>query len=305
MHSSSPGASNNRPLIKVGFCVAYDWYFLRHALPLVYSSADTICLALDKDRISWGGERFSIGERDFERFIQETDIDGKIILFEEDFHKAELTPMQNEVRQRRMMAEKLGPGGWHIQLDCDEYFLNFDQFASYLRAKNSAKPLNVCCAWVTLYKRVPQGFLYVRPNRSEQVEFIQIATNHPDYTFGRRSGHFNHYTNHLVIHQSWARTDDEVRQKLLNWGHKNDFDGEQYFLQWSNTSFENYRSLSNFHPIQQPLWAKLAFFPAESVDDFIRNFSWRDFPFTNRQLLLKNNRWLARVMKLLRVIRGK
>lgn len=288
--------------IKVGFCVAYDWYLLQYALPLVYNSADLICLSLDKKRISWAGERFPFNDAEFYAFVRNVDSRNKIVLLEEDFHQHNLTPMQNEVRQRRRIAERMGTGGWHLQLDCDEYFLRFDQFASELRNKYPKKPLNICCALVTLYRRVPQGFLYVRPIQREQVEYIQIATNLPDYSFGRRNGYFNHYTNYLIVHQSWARTEDEVRQKLLNWGHRNDFDGEQYFLRWVGTSKDNYVSQRDFHPIKSTLWPRLEFFPAESMDDFIRNFSWDDFPFTDLQLRLKNSRWLAKLKKALHII---
>ena len=60
-------------LIKIGFCVAYDWHLLRYSLPLIYDHADYICLSIDKDRISWAGEKFSFDENSFKSFVQAID----------------------------------------------------------------------------------------------------------------------------------------------------------------------------------------------------------------------------------------
>jgi hypothetical protein len=121
-------------MIKLGFCVAYDWPLLRHALMQVYDQADRICLSIDKDRISWSGHRYEWHEHEFRSMIREIDKSSKILIVEEDYHLLTLTPMQNEVRQRNKIADHLGAGGWHIQLDCDEYFHNFSGFVSYLRS---------------------------------------------------------------------------------------------------------------------------------------------------------------------------
>src|SRR4051812_40490040 len=120
--------------IKVGFCVAYDWYLLKNALPSIYASADLICLSIDSDRISWSGHPFAFDDDAFRAFVAEIDVQRKIVVFEDRFCIEGLTPMQNEVRQRNLVAAFVGMDGWHIQLDCDEYFLDFEQFVRYLRS---------------------------------------------------------------------------------------------------------------------------------------------------------------------------
>ena len=40
-----------------------------------------------------------------------------------------MQPMELETRQRNMMAEKMGSGGWHIQMDGDEYAYDFGVLA--------------------------------------------------------------------------------------------------------------------------------------------------------------------------------
>jgi hypothetical protein len=284
-------------LIKVGFCIAYDWHLLKHSLPLVYPHADRICLSLDRERKSWAGEQFFIDEGALKSLLSSLDVDRKITLLEEDFHLPELTPMQNEVRQRSRMAEVMGQGGWHIQLDCDEYFLSFKQFTQDLRRKQYARPVNICCPLVTLYKIVDGGFLYVKPVEREHVEFIQLATNQPSYMYGRRNQHFNRYTRYLIIHQSWARTEKEIEQKLLNWGHKNDFDGALYLCKWRNVTKENFESVVNFHPINPPVWSSLNFLEAKTIDEFNDLYRWNDFPYNAWQLMAKNSRLLAKLRK--------
>ena len=46
-------------MIKLGYCVAYDWDLLRYSIPKIYEHTDVICLSIDKNRQSWTGEFFS------------------------------------------------------------------------------------------------------------------------------------------------------------------------------------------------------------------------------------------------------
>jgi hypothetical protein len=290
--------------IKVGFCVAYDWYFLHHALPLIYSGADKIVLSLDNSKISWSNNQFDFDETAFRDFIKAIDKQNKIECFESDFHLSQLSPMENEVRQRNMMAEKLGSGGWHIQLDCDEYFIDFDRFVSYLknlRIKEDRK-VNICCTWVTLFKQITDGFLYILPGAKQKIEFIQVATNCPDYKYGRRNGHFNIYTNFSIIHQSWARRESEIKDKLNNWGHKNDFNADEYLLTWRSLTLENYNTLYNFHPTEPDVWHALDYVKGKSVLDFAQKFDATHFRLPYFKLKAKNSRLLSGAKQLLNII---
>src|SRR5687767_11009070 len=104
-------------MIKVGYCVAYDWNLLNFSLPQVYDHADVICLSVDINRQSWSGKPFSWHEEGFRSMIRELDYAQKIKVYEEAFYDPQLLPMDNEVRQRNKIASFLGEGGWHIQLD--------------------------------------------------------------------------------------------------------------------------------------------------------------------------------------------
>lgn len=296
----------NEESIKVGFCIAYDWYLLEYALPLIYNDASQICLSVDKDRISWSGTRYDFDEDAFQTLLKRIDIVGKIKVLEDDYHLPELSPMANEVRQRNRIAEFQGQGGWHIQLDCDEYFQDFSGFVKYLRSfREASRPLNVCCPWVTLYKRVEGGFLYVNPVEKSKIEYMQIATRQPVYEYGRRNGFFNVYTNFELIHQSWARERKEIREKINNWGHAKDFDRDGYFSFWDSLNRNNYSTASNFHFLQPDVWPALSFIEADSIEQFVKRFKSASFPkLSGTDLLVKNSIWISRIRKVITRIFG-
>lgn len=283
--------------IKVGFCVAYDWPMLAMSIPLIYEHADTICVSVDKDRQSWSGNRFTFDDHAFYKFLTEIDKNKKIRLYEASFYNPDFTPGRNEVEQRRKMAEFLGPGGWHIQLDCDEYLFQFEDFVAYLNTLDD-DDCNVCCPIVTLFKEVQGGFLYVRHKSIKDVEYFQIATRNPQYEFGRRDGKFNVYTNFLILHQSWARSEDEVLMKLRNWGHSGDFNVDAYFSKWKSITASNYQTFNDFHPIRPELWKSLDFMKVD-IDNFSDGDQEVEFPKFNRwQLLWRNKRLLNKIRAL-------
>lgn len=286
--------------VKVGFCIAYDWAMLEYALPMVYEWADLICLSLDRHRRSWAGNVFPFDEASFRSFVKRLDTQGKVRIYEDDFFVSDLTPMQNEVRQRNRMASFMKSGGWHIQLDCDEYFVDFDRFVKYLASLGTEKrTFNVCCHFVTLFKEVQGGFLYVLPQSAQTLEYIQIATRTPDYQFGRRNGAFNYYTNYKIIHQSWARTDEEISRKIGNWGHVNDFGVAQFQLQWRNLSSDNYQDMRDFHPIEPKRWSSLSLLKVNSVCEISATQEFKQFPaYSTFELFLKNSRLLSKIRAL-------
>ena len=288
--------------IKVGFCVAYDWPLLRYAIPPIYKHADIICISLDSERKTWAGNDYEFDQQAFYNLLKELDPLGKIQVHKDNFHDSHLTAGQNEVRQRNKLAEAMGSGGWHIQLDCDEYFLEFEKFITFLRSQKKAnKRFNVCCPLITLFKEVDGGFLYVQPTASDQLEYIQIATQLPSYHYGRRNGDFNIYTNFLIIHQSWARSENEIRQKISNWGHINDFNQEKFMSGWKDLDKSNFVSWKNFHPIAPTIWPKLVWQPAITIQEFINNLNQNSIPLpTPWKLSLKNSRFISRLLALLK-----
>ena len=285
-------------LIKVGFLVSYDWHLLKYAIPRIYKNADIIHLALDKKRLTWAGNTFDFDLEAFQKMISEIDIDHKIKLYEDDFYVSMLTPMQCEVRERNMLATQMGAGGWHIQLDADEFFLDFEKFIMCLnKFNNNSKPINICIGLLNLYKKTEKGYFYIENNETK-LETVQVATNVPVYEHGRKNGHFNHQSPFFIIHDTWARSEEEILQKIENWGHKTDFDVMKYFEFWKSINENNFQTIQDFHPIAPKTWQKLAFRKAENLKQLLDEFPLIKYPLSMFQLFLKNNRNLARIKHL-------
>ena len=80
----------------------------------------------------------------------------------------------------------------------------------------------------------------------------------------------NLYCNHRLLHQSWARPETEIYQKIHNWSHNTDVDAEGYFNFWKSTNRHNAPFLRDFHPFPQcrATWHTLKFIPGD-IDDII------------------------------------
>ncbi|MDQ6812661.1 MAG: hypothetical protein M3040_02805, partial [Bacteroidota bacterium] len=211
-------------MINVGYLISYDFEFVFLSIKEVYEYADKIYLAVDINRRTWAGNSFSFPDSFFSK-IRAIDESNKIVLYQDDFYVSSNTPMQNETRERIMLAEKMGVG-WCVQLDADEYIFNFGQVAKYLRKNNfliknvEKNPVLFQGSLITLFKILNDGILYI-----ENDERFNFITNSPEFTSARNNKKIEpHFTNIKVIHQSWARTSDEVLLKIKNWGHRDDFD---------------------------------------------------------------------------------
>jgi hypothetical protein len=294
-------------MIKVGFCVSYDWELLKRSVPRVYAHADKICLSLDKNRRTWNHQPYAFDEAAFASWLAQADPDKKIDLYEDDFSIDALSPMQNDSRQRLQMAQRMGKGGWHLQVDSDEYFLDFGAFVSLLKKINRSptgneKPLNVHACMIPLLRRVPNGYIYVN-FKDQMPETAPMATTLPQYERARLSGHFNIITAHYVIHETWARSEDDLWFKMNNWGHVGDELRERnvrqsYYNLWKALDEYNYQYLSNFHPALATVWPTLGFCAGKSVEEFMQNYTPPAFPLSPLRLAMLNNRNVARIKAL-------
>lgn len=283
--------------IKVGYLISYDYSYIMNSLESIYDFADLIVLCYDKDFKTWTGNSFSIPDSFFNT-IKEFDKKKKIKIYTDSFFVPEniASPMLSETLQRNKLGEFMGKGGWHIQLDVDEYAYDFKKMFTYL--KKSAflledpenKPYSLIAKCIVLYKKDENGFYVIKPVNEE----FYFATNNPKYIRARQTNWTCLYTNQKVIHQSWARNADEIQQKLNNWGHKTDFDGEEYFNKWSNVNITNYTSLIDFHPVEPSVWHKLELIKFNDIKKLIQNAK-KIFPQENPY---ENLLRLKKIMKL-------
>lgn len=258
--------------IQVGFLVSYDYELLKNAIPQIYNEADTVFLALDRSRKTWNGSDIVIGDDLFE-WIKTFDVDNKIEIYEDDFYVPELTTMECEVRERKMLAEKMGIGNWLVQLDADEYFINFKKFVNFLKSKNQylrnpeKHKIQIKPYHVTLYKKLDSGYLYIT-NTTKTV----VATNYPDYTVGRKTKGRVHYVNALVLHECLSRDREELVTKLTNWGHNSQVDLEGFMAKWDSVNKDNYKDYQGFYYIEPMKWKYLDYIEGENFQELFKNF---------------------------------
>lgn len=280
-------------MIKVGFLVSYDFKYLYKSIPLVYDSSDLIVLAIDKNRQTWSGNSLFIDPAFFE-WIKEFDISNKIVIYEDTFYIPENTPAENDTRERNLLAKAMGDGGWHIQIDSDEYFNHFHKFVSFLKENKQflknpkSNPVEIHVQWITLFKKVEGGFLYVKGS----LDAIEIATNYPKYKYMRATRHSKKIiTKFILLHQSWARDEDEIYTKITNWSHRDDSDNIAFFELWKSINLNNYTEFVNLHENDPGKWKSLGFISENEMDNL-------ELEISNFQLLkLRYKKYLIHFMR--------
>jgi hypothetical protein len=282
-------------IIKVGYLLSYDYQYIFNSLKLVYDFADKIVLCYDKDGKTWAGNDVSIPHSFFEE-IRKIDIKNKISFYADSFYMENIPPMSLETRQRNMLAEKLGKGGWHIQIDSDEYPIDFKELTSFLRKhkyllkKPEKTPVNFFVKFITLFKQTEDGFFVISP----YTEPCFLITNQPNYKNARFPKNALHIDlDSYIIHQSWARDEEEILKKITNWGHKNDFDTKKFFDFWKNLNENNCTSLQNFHPLYPADWKSIKFIKAKNIEEVI-DFFRTSKEFADKKITLPL-KWKRRV----------
>jgi len=252
-------------LVKVGFLISYDYMFIKDSLPRVYPYADYIAFAIDSERKTWGGESFEIPDSFFE-WVKDFDKENKIHIYEDSFSIPTLSSIECDVRERNMLATFMGYDGWHVFVDSDEYFFDFKSFKEYLLSLDINIPTQVYAKLITMFQKDNNGYYIIMTN-----ETYPVATNNPNYVGCRLSGDFKieKYTDFNVLHQSWAREDDEIKLKIRNWGHNTDFDIDAYYSFWKMINKQTYKYARSFHPLDPWLWPSLEYFDTKDISDLI------------------------------------
>lgn len=268
--------------IKVGYLVSYDYEMFLTSVKQLYSYVDKIYVAIDRNRKTWSGNHFEIPEIFFDE-VTLFDVENKIEFYYEDFYVPEFSPMACETRERNMLLKVMGKG-WKMQLDVDEYVYDFEKTAKFLKQHwyfnifPKLTPIVFKGVWITLFKELSDGYLYI-----ENKERFSFITNCFNFEVARTNNSVsNHLTDIKVIHQSWARSEEQILLKIQNWGHRDDFDTQKYFEFWKNLNSINFGSYINIHPMRPEQWNELHFLQSLSIDDFIRLYAEK-----NEQMLIK------------------
>jgi hypothetical protein len=249
--------------IKVGVLVSYDYELIKNSLPPVYDYADRIVLAVDKEGKTWSGNSFQISDS-FWEWVKEFDTQHKIEIYRDSFYVEGLTSTKNDTRERNMLGKYMGEGGWHVQIDADEYFADFKHFVDFLHYLDKKKKHvdYVFQEWLVLYKRVSDGYLVVKGSGGGTA----LATTRPEYICARIIDRPKKIVYpQKIIHDSWARTEEALLMKLNNWGHNNDFNTEGYLHFWRAIDEKNYMFVRNFSPIWPDVWKELDYVESRDI----------------------------------------
>ncbi|MFL9831039.1 hypothetical protein ABS764_09285 [Flavobacterium sp. ST-87] len=253
--------------IHVGFLLSYDYEKLKQSIPPVYHAADRIFIAEDSNKITWSGNKFNVDES-FYQWIIEFDVDNKIEFYRDNFYIPELSAIENDTRERHLLSLKMGIGNWLIQVDSDEYFIDFKSFVQNLRKYDhylddpEKNKVQFACFWLIIYKYTKEGILYVdKPMKSV------FATNYPNYKYARRTNERTVYFDNLVLHESIARTEEELLCKLKNWGHSSEVD-KNFLKKWKMIDENNYDQFEDFYYIKPNRWKKLDYLPTRKIGEF-------------------------------------
>lgn len=252
--------------IHVGFLLSYDYELLKHAIPPVYEASDRIFIAIDENSTTWSGNKFEVSPSFFE-WLKEFDKDNKIELYYDNFYVPSLTTTQMDTRERKMLSDKMGIGNWLIQVDSDEYFIDFEGFVKQLRKYDhyldnpEKNKIQIAAFWIIIYKYTDKGILYVdKPMKSI------FATNYPNYKAFRRTNERVIYLDSLVLHESVARSEEQLRYKLKNWSH-NTHVNDTFLDKWLKVDETNYKDFQDFYYIEPDRWKTLDYFPTKDIQE--------------------------------------
>lgn len=284
--------------IRVGFLMSYDYELLKNSIPLVYKEADSITIALDENLRTWSGGNFEIDENFF-LWIKSFDAEKKITIYRDDFFDSNLNAMENEVKERKMLASRMGIGNWLIQIDSDEYFVDFKKFTEELKLRNKylknpeANQVQIAGFYVNLYKYTDEGILYVSKTRNQK-----FATNYPSYTTGRNTKKQVIYIPNLVIHECLSRSEEEIRTKFSNWGHSHQVDIDKFLNKWREINQSNYDKFENLFYLNPDIWKKLNYVKGKSIKEISKNLNYQELMPSKSFLLSKNfGQWLKFLFK--------
>jgi hypothetical protein len=206
--------------------VSYDYKYAQEAIDKYYDIADEIILGIDQDHITWSGNKFEFPLMAFQHFVEHR---PKIKVVRGNFHSLP-RPIDNDTAERRFLSTQCKPGNWIVQIDADELMLNPKEFKQFM--EDNDELLDGCAIkahWITTFKAFEGNKFLVIDASADTDGKIFIGTKVPNaYTTCRDTNEMAIQTPLRLLHASWGRTREELKEKLENWGHSKDFDTKAY-----------------------------------------------------------------------------
>ena len=230
--------------------VSYDAEYLPASISSYYPYVDEIILGLDKDRISWSGNKFTFDEGKLWKELKAIDTENKISLIEDNFHQSKVA-IENDNYERNFLKNHC-THDWIFSIDADEelidakkFFYNWCPLVAPYR-----KQIDISFTWFLPFKEFENEYLVIAnpDNRWFKGDTQGFATT-KDKTFTYCRWTENKRVIHsplAVLHWSFCRTAQNLETKLQNFGHSDKTAGDPFYHNWSITNLSNYQNLTNF-----------------------------------------------------------
>ncbi len=267
--------------------ISYDANrFLADSIKKYYGYVDEIVLGIDKDRITWSGNNFTIDENELWSELQKIDTEGKISIIEEDFHKSKIA-IENDNYERNFLKAQCSHD-WIFSFDADEMLVNPKEFFyDYCPiVENYYNKVDILMTWATPYKTVEdeagESFCLFIANEDDTPFFGEnqgvVTSKDSTYTYARwtdksAGGTANRVRSPLVaVHWSLCRPDSELHEKINNIGHSDIVEKDPFYQIWSQVNINNYHELHNFKTsgLGEAQWPKLRAIPTNEVENYVK-----------------------------------
>ncbi len=234
--------------------ISYDADYLPKSIEKYYDYVDEIVLGLDKDRISWSGNKFSFNESKLWAELGKLDGDNKISIIEEDFHKSSVA-IENDNYERNFLKSHC-THDCIISIDADEVLLNAKSFFYdfYPLVDRYITTKDICFNWAIPYKQIGDTLLVIAnedgsPCLNENQAFISHKSS--TFTYARWTNISAGGTNRLmspaiVLHWSICRDQKDLHTKINNIGHSDITKTDPFYSIWNQVNLNNYHNLRNF-----------------------------------------------------------
>lgn len=256
--------------------ISYDAEYLPESIKSYYDYVDEIVLGLDEQRISWSNNRFSFDEEKLWAELQAIDVDNKINIIEDNFHRSTV-PIENDTHERNFLKSKC-EHDWIFSFDADEVLVNAREFfVDFCPLVQDYKDVELMFTWYLMYKEFDDGYLLIAEEDRQRAfkKDIQGFTADRDihtFTYCRWTNSQKKILSPLGIkHFSFCRTDEQLDRKINNFGHSIESKRDPFYEVQRQVTKDNYHSMINFKTHGSGAqWPTLKFVSREELDDYLR-----------------------------------
>jgi hypothetical protein len=268
--------------------ISYDANrFLANSIKTYYNYVDEIILGLDKNRVTWSGNPFSLDEETLWSDLQAIDGDSKISIIEEDFKKSDV-PIENDNFERNFLKEQCS-NDWIFSFDADEELLNAKEFFyDYCPIlEKYYNKVDILMTWCTPYKEIVndegESYTLMIANDDSSPFFGEnqgvVTSKDSTFTYARWTDKSAQGTNRVTsplvsLHWSLCRPSDELHEKIHNIGHSDIVENDPFFQIWKDVTWDNYHELRNFKTsgLGSAQWPKLEAVPTQHVKNYVNQY---------------------------------